>query len=104
MKKVILSVLTLLLVLQFGLNTSAANTGYEKYGRIAIAVVKADYPNDDVVDYEYKGRTQNPNGQAEDSFQFLVNDQGKERTVKVKIRHDLTNKKMLNLIVEEKGK
>lgn len=104
MKQLICACLTLLIVLQFGLNTSAANTGYEKYGRIAIAVVKADYPNDDVVDYEYKGRTQNPNGQAEDSFQFLVKDQGKERTVKVKIRHDLTNKKMLNLIVEEKGK
>jgi len=101
--KHILCAFIILIFSQSGLNTAEANTGYEKYGRIAIAVVKADYPSDDVIDYQYKGRTQNPNGQAEDNFQFVVNDQGKDKTVVVKIRHDLTNKKMLTLIVEEKG-
>lgn len=79
----------------------AAKPDYEKYGRIAITIVQADYPSDEVTDYEYEGRKQLGNNEVEDDFLFLVSENGKEFNVLVKIKHNLANNKLLNITVEE---
>ena len=75
--------------------------GYEKYGKIAIAVVEADYPSDEVADYKFEGRNIISKGNVEDQFLFLVKEKGKDINVRVKIRHSLFQKKLLQLTVEE---
>jgi len=75
---------------------------YEKYGRIAIAVVKEDYPGQDVTDYKYMGREKLSETDVTDSFHFQVKEKNTPLTVVVKIGHSLKNKKLLNLTVEEK--
>ncbi|WP_028393314.1 DUF3889 domain-containing protein [Bacillus cihuensis] len=79
----------------------AQTPDYEKYGKIAIAVVQENYPAEEVTDYEYKGRKQLEKDVVEDDFLFLVAEGGKEFNVLVKIKHSLANNKLLNLTVEE---
>lgn len=94
-------ILVVFLVLINGQVSAAEKPDYEKYGKIAIVVVQADYPGDEVTDYEYLGRKTLENGQVEDSFLFLISDKGSEFNVTVKIKHNLSNDKLLNLTVEE---
>lgn len=96
----------LLLLLSIGLfmnvSTSAAEKpDYEKYGLIAIAVVKANHPNEDVVEYKYEGRQKVTGTEVLDTFTFHVKENGKPVEVKVKIKHDLNNSKLLNITVQE---
>ena len=103
MKKWIFMVLCSVCIWQAAiLSPGAAHPDYEKFGRIAIAVVQADYPEDEVTDYEYQGRKNVENAQVEDDFAFVVKEKGKQLTVIVKVQHDLENKKMLQLRVMEK--
>ena len=104
MKKVFTFIFTMGFILNF-VQISAAETGkpdYEKYGRIAIAVVKEDFPGEEVVEYQYKGRENISDTDVVDSFSFQVKENNKPVTVIVKIAHSLKNKKLLNLTVEEK--
>ena len=55
------------------------NIGYEKYGKIAIAVVEADFPSDEVTDYKFEGRNIISKGIVEDQFLFLV--KGKRKRI-----------------------
>lgn len=106
MKKVLI-LFTFLLSLNFANSTVypfAQKPDYEKYGRIAISVVKEDYPGKDVVEYEYKGRQKISNTEVMDSFRFEVLENGKPTFVLVKIIHNLNNEKLLNLSVEEQPK
>lgn len=75
---------------------------YEKYGRIAITVVKEDFPGEEVVEYQFKGREKISETDVVDSFQFQVKENDKPVTIIVKISHSLKNKKLLSLTVEEK--
>lgn len=75
---------------------------YEKYGRIATAVVKEDFPGEDVVEYQYTGRQKVSASDVTDSFTFQVNEAGKPVTLIVKVTHSLDNKRTLSLTVEEK--
>ncbi len=77
------------------------NVGYEKYGKVAIAVVEADYPSDEVTDYNFEGRNIISKGIVEDRFLFLVKEKGRDIKVRVKIKHSLFQKKLLQLTVEE---
>ena len=77
------------------------DVGYEKYSKIAIAVVEADYPSDKVADYKFEGRIIISKGIVEDRFLFLVKEKGQDIKVRVKIRHSLFQKKLLQLTVEE---
>lgn len=92
----------LTLLIQAGSGLADDEVGYEKYGNIAIAVIKADYPSTEVTDYKFEGRDIISKGLVEDKFLFLVKEKGKELNVRVKIRHSLYHKKLLNLSVEEK--
>ncbi|MBS4176495.1 DUF3889 domain-containing protein [Lederbergia citrea] len=104
MKKFLLLFLTIGLFLSVGnpILTKSQQPDYVKYGRIATAVVKEDYPGEEVVDYQYVGRQKLSNTVVMDSFSFQVKENNKPVTVIVKISHSLNNKKLLNLTVEEK--
>ncbi|MFT8321047.1 MAG: DUF3889 domain-containing protein [Bacillus sp. (in: firmicutes)] len=82
-------------------NIAVQKLDYEKYGNIAIAVVKADYPKDNVTDYEYLGRKKISTMEVQDSFKFQVKENGNEKVVIVTINHNIKKEKFLSLVVEE---
>ncbi|RFU60687.1 DUF3889 domain-containing protein [Bacillus sp. V59.32b] len=100
MKKILSILFAVMILFQSGV-IAAEKPDYEKYGQIAIAVVKADYPGEAVTEYQYLGRKKLMNDQVEDGFLFNVTENGKKVDVTVKVRHSLANNKMLNLTVEE---
>ncbi|MGE7662533.1 DUF3889 domain-containing protein [Peribacillus sp. NPDC097197] len=106
MKKLLMLVMGFMILTQSAPSAPlAATPDYEKYGKIAITVVQADYPGDDVTDYQYKGRKNLGNKQVEDDFVFVVVENGKEFNVIVTVQHDLENKKLLSLkVMEQKRK
>lgn len=102
MKKKIVSIMALCLLIFAGIiQVQAEKIDYEKYGRIAIAVVTADYPGEPVTEYEYLGREKLNETDVQDSFKFKVKEEGKPVNVVVKVKHSIKNNKLLNLTVEE---
>lgn len=100
----IVSVTVLVMAFMFpSHNIAVQKLDYEKYGSIAIAVVKADYPEESVTDYKYLGRKKISAQEEQDSFQFVVKENGKEKTVVVTVNHRTKDDKFISLIVEEKG-
>ncbi|MFD2443010.1 DUF3889 domain-containing protein [Bacillus sp. CGMCC 1.16607] len=79
----------------------AEKIDYVKYGNIAIAVAKADYPGDPVTDYQYLGREKISETDVQDSFKFQLKENGKPVTVVIKVKHSIQNNKLLSLNVEE---
>ncbi|RDU35224.1 hypothetical protein DRW41_19085 [Neobacillus piezotolerans] len=73
---------------------------YEKYGRMAMAIVNADYPGDPIREYEYLGRSKVNQSDVADTFRFKVEEKGKSFYVRVIITHSLTAAKLLTLKVE----
>ncbi|MDM5219358.1 DUF3889 domain-containing protein [Peribacillus sp. NJ11] len=106
MKKVIVMLMGIFLIIQAGaISAQAQKPDYEKYGKIAITVVQADYPEVEITDYAYKGRKTVAKNLVEDDFRFLVEDKGNQFTVIVTVQHDLKNEKLLSLkVTEQKGK
>ncbi|MCL6573778.1 MAG: YqzG/YhdC family protein [Bacillus sp. (in: Bacteria)] len=101
MKKYLITILILFLIsINFNNLGLAQKPDYEKYSRIAIAVVQADFPGEPIKDYEYLGRKKINETKVEDSFRFKVQENNKNLLVTVKVNHDITNKKLLNLTVE----
>jgi hypothetical protein len=102
MKKNVFAVMSICLLFFSGFaQVQAERIDYEKYGKIAIAVVKADYPGDAVTDYEYLGREKLNETDVQDSFKFKVKENDKEVNVVVKVKHSVQNNKLLTLTVEE---
>jgi hypothetical protein len=100
MKKQLFTVLLLGAILfSFSTSTQAQQPDYEKYGKIAIAVVKADYPGEEVRDYKYLGRKKINDTTVEDSFRFQVQEDTKKIDVIVRVNHDLSNNKTLTITV-----
>ncbi|QED47084.1 DUF3889 domain-containing protein [Cytobacillus dafuensis] len=103
MKRIFLIIVMVGLFMNTG-NRVLANSeqpDYEKYGRIAIAVVKEDYPGEAVVEYQYKGRQKVSESDVMDIFTFQVKENTKPVTVIVKIWHSPQIKKFLKMTVEE---
>jgi ribosomal protein L21E len=75
---------------------------YEKFGRIATAVIKEDYPGQPLKEYKYQGRQKMDENKLADYFEFTVQDNNAEKKVIVKVVHDLNNEKTLNISVAEK--
>lgn len=97
-----LSIMTLFVLLFTSLiHVHAEKIDYEKYGKIAISVVKADYPGDPVTDYQYIGREKLSETEVQDSFKFQVKENEKPINVLVKVKHSIQNNKLLSLTVEE---
>jgi hypothetical protein len=103
MKKYIFPFVTVVILLLSAnvLGAMAQRPDYEKYGRIATAVIKEDFPGEAVKDYLYVGRKQKSNDEVVDSFQFKVTDNGKPVIATVHITHNLKNNKLLTLTVTE---
>ncbi|RHW34134.1 DUF3889 domain-containing protein [Neobacillus notoginsengisoli] len=80
--------------------TEAQNPDYEKYGRMAIAIVSADYPGDPIRDYQYLGRQNINESEVADTFRFRVVDKGRSLYVRVTAQHNLTTGKLVTLKVE----
>lgn len=103
MKKYLLSMMiTLCCLVNFNHLGYAQNPDYEKYGRIAITVVKEDYPGDQIKEYQYLGRKNISATKVEDSFSFQVQEQNKKFTVNVKVTHDTNKNKVLTITVDSK--
>lgn len=105
MKKYFTPLFATMIILQSmnSLAVRAQSPDYEKYGRIAITVIKEDFPGEEVRDYQYMGRKQLSDGQVVDSFQFKVTADGKPLLASVQITHDLKNNRLLNLTVTEQA-
>jgi hypothetical protein len=102
MKKYYLSMMAIFLLFFSGMvQVQAERIDYEKYGKIAIAVVKADYPGEPVTDYQYIGREKLSETDVQDNFKFQVKEDGKPINVLVKVKHSIQNNKLLSLTVEE---
>lgn len=78
----------------------AQKPDYEKYGRMAMAIVNVDYPGDPIRDYEYLGRSNVSEAVVADTFRFKVEEKGKTFYVRVILTHNLTSAKLLALKVE----
>ncbi len=103
MKKFVVS-MAIIMLLSAGflsIGTNAQRPDYEKYGRIATAVIKEDFPGEEVQDYKYMGRKQINDQQVLDSFQYKVNVNGKPVFMTVQITHDLKNDRLVSLSVTE---
>ena len=103
MKKIFIS-MAVLLILLLGIQKEEINAqrpDYEKYGRIATAVIKEDYPGKAVQDYKYMGRKQIDDRQVLDSFQYKVSINGKPVIMSVQVTHDLKNDRLLSLTITE---
>jgi hypothetical protein len=102
MKKYYLSMMAIFLLFFSGMvQVQAEKIDYEKYGKIAIAVVKADYPGEPVTDYQYIGREKLSETDVQDNFKFQLKEDGKPINVLVKVKHSIQNNKLLSLTVEE---
>jgi hypothetical protein len=102
MKKNIFAIMAISLLFFSGLvQVQAEKIDYQKYGNIAIAVVKADYPGEAVTEYEYIGREKLNETDVQDSFKFNVKENDKDISVVVKVKHSIKNNKLLRLAVEE---
>ncbi len=98
----IVSVTVLIMAFMFpSHNVAVQELDYKKFGSIAIAVVKADYPEESVTDYKYLGRKKISAQEEQDSFQFVVKEDGKEKNVIVTINHRTQDDKFISLVVEE---
>lgn len=104
-KKLLTLIVTLLFTLTFlAPSIYAQEVSYEKFGRLATLIVKEDYPEEDVVDFEYLGREQLKDAQVVDTFQFEVMKKEVPHIVLVKIVHDPANNREFTLTIEEKQK
>ena len=74
---VVAAIILLVSLNNLNFNVNAEGPDYEKYGRIAMAVIKEDFPGEEVRDYKYLGRKQNSENEVVDSFQFKLTDEGK---------------------------
>lgn len=105
MKKLLFLFFSLIVFMNMELPMHAAeNPDYEKYGRIATAVVKEDYPGEEVIEYKYGGRRKMSENEVLDTFVFIVKENGQDVTVLVKVTHLLNDNKFVSLTVEEQKK
>ncbi|WP_226677308.1 DUF3889 domain-containing protein [Rossellomorea aquimaris] len=100
MKKVIVIFSTVFFLL-FSSQVNAEQGDYKKFGRIATAVIKEDYPGQPVKDYQYQGRKKMSENKVSDAFEFTVQENDAEKKVIVIVVHDLDNEKVLNISVKE---
>ncbi|BCB02850.1 DUF3889 domain-containing protein [Bacillus sp. KH172YL63] len=100
MKKAIAIFLAVFFLLFSG-HANAEPTDYKKFGRIATAVIKEDYPGQPVKDYQYQGRRKMTENKVADSFEFTVQENNKDKKVTVIVVHNLDNEKTLNITVQE---
>lgn len=103
MRRIYFGLLALFLVLISHQHIYAQQPDYAKYGRIATAVIKEDYPDHKVVEYEYLGREKVSDQEVKDSFKFEVMQNNRPTFVIVTIQHSLANNRLIQLTVKEQS-
>ncbi|MFS8629603.1 MAG: YqzG/YhdC family protein [Bacillales bacterium] len=74
---------------------------YQKYGRIALTMVKEQYPGKDI-EYQYLGRRNLDGTKVVDTFRFEVQQSHQQMFVHVRVLHDEKNSNHLSILLEEK--
>ncbi|MBT2684788.1 DUF3889 domain-containing protein [Bacillus sp. ISL-37] len=103
MKKYFFAI-TVFLILLMGIqrgDINAQTPAYEKYGKIATAVINEEFPDETVRNYKYMGRKQKDDRQVLDSFQYKVSDNRKTVIITVQVAHDVKSDRLLSLSVTE---
>jgi hypothetical protein len=103
MKKYFFAI-TVFLIFSIGIqrvDIYAQRPDYEKYGKIATAVINEDFPDETVRNYKYMGRKQIDDRQVLDSFQYKVRVNKKRVIITVQVAHDVKNDRLLSLSVTE---
>ncbi len=80
---------------------AAKQPDYEKWGKIAINIVKESYTNEEVSDYKYDGRKSITDEKAEDTFTFKVKKKNKEFNVKAVVAFNPKTDTLLSIELQE---
>ncbi|MDQ0414679.1 DUF3889 domain-containing protein [Mesobacillus stamsii] len=92
--------ITLYLLIGFlPINSNAQRPDYERYGRIATAVIKEEFPGEASQDYKYMGRNQMDDLTVQDSFQYKITGKEKPVFMTVQVTHDLKNNRLISLSI-----
>ncbi|WP_158598234.1 DUF3889 domain-containing protein [Falsibacillus albus] len=102
MKHIVLSVgFCILMLLGSSLQASAQKVDYAKYGRMATAIVKEDYPSEELTEYQYMGRKKLGEDLVQDNFKFTVKENNMDKIIIVQVTHSPQNEKLVTLAVKE---
>ncbi|MFD1738996.1 DUF3889 domain-containing protein [Bacillus salitolerans] len=79
----------------------AEKPDYAKWSRMAVEIVKENYPDADVSDYKYEGRNSISEKKAQDTFLFQVKKDEKAFEVKVVVTFNPEAETLYSLSLEE---
>jgi len=103
MKKWVLGLLSVLLLLSTAVSVAQAEKpDYEKWGKIAIQLVKENYPEAEVSEYQYQGREEISETEAKDTFQFTAKQDDKSLEIYVALTFNPQTEQLKSVNIEEK--
>ncbi|WP_078549321.1 DUF3889 domain-containing protein [Litchfieldia alkalitelluris] len=74
---------------------------YEKWGKMAVEVVKLNFPEGKVSDYKFKGREEISDAQAKDTFELQVQTKERAFNVRVVMLFNPKTESLISLSIEE---
>jgi hypothetical protein len=86
---------------QFCSDAYAQPEDYKKWSRIAVDVVKLNYPDAQVSDYDYKGRKEISDTQAQDTFELQVKEENRTKSVNVYVTFNPKTNSLITVTMEE---
>lgn len=86
---------------QLGSTAYAQPEDYKKWSRIAVDVVKLNYPDAQVSDYDYKGRKEISDTQAQDTFELQVKEENRTKNVNVYVTFNPKTNSVITVSLEE---
>lgn len=103
MKKWVLGLLSVLLLLSTVVSVAQAEKPeYEKWGKIAIQLVKENYPEAEVSEYQYQGREEISKTEAKDTFHFTAKQDNKSLDIYVALTFNPQTEQLKSVNIEEK--
>jgi putative cell wall-binding protein len=74
---------------------------YEKWGRIAVAVVKENYPDSEIIDYKHLGQQNVSVTQSKHTFTIEVKHRNQTFNVKVVVTYNPRTDRLISVGMEE---
>ncbi|MDQ0337691.1 hypothetical protein J2S00_000461 [Caldalkalibacillus uzonensis] len=74
---------------------------YEKWGRLAVEVIKDAYPQAELVDYQYIGREDISPTIEQQSFKLVLRQNGREFPITVKIQYEKETERVTSITFEQ---
>lgn len=103
MKKWVLGLLSVLLLLSTAAGVAQAQKpDYEKWGKIAIQLVKENYPKAEISEYQYMGREEISDTEAKDTFHFTAKQADKSKEIFVALTFNPKTKQLKSVNIKEK--